>query len=202
MRNITVNRAIKILLAFLFSVNTAESLYGPILAIYITKNVAGATLETLGFAVACYAITKSFVQIPLASVLDKTVGEKKGFIAMLLGAAIGMCQTLGYLFVTSPWHFYLLSALGGIGGACLMAAYYGIFSRHVDKEAQGFEWSLFSVGGLTASSALGAAIGGVFAERYGFHETFLVASALYAVAIVILLALYPSLNTKVEPIGK
>lgn len=200
MRNISVNKTIKILLLFLFVINSAESLFGPLLAVYITGTVAGATLKTMGFAVACYAIVKSIVQIPLAHALDRQVGEKVGFVVLLIGATMGTLQTFGYLFISSPFHYYILSCLGGVGGACLMAAYYGMFSRHIDKHAEGFEWSLFSVGGLTMSSAFGAAIGGVFADAFGFRTTFIAAGIFEFCSIFLILAIYPFLNTRVEKI--
>ena len=113
---------------------------------------------------------------------------------MLIGAIIGIIYTFGYLFIKTPLHFYILAAFGGVGGACLMAAYYGIFSHHIDKKNQGFEWSLFSVGGLTVSTALGAAIGGVYTDMFGFNTTFITAGILNVIATIILLSLYPYLD--------
>ena len=200
MRNIAINKTIKILLFFLFTISTAEGLYGPLLGLFVKDAIPGATFKTLGFAVAYYAVTKSIIQIPLAHYLDKTIGERRGFFVMMLGAAIGATQTFGFLFIKTPLHFYLLSVLSGVGAACLMASYYGIFSRHVDKHSQGLEWSLFSVGGLTVSAALGAAVGGVLTDTFGFYKTFLTAGICELSALIILLAVYPFLNTKVEKI--
>ena len=166
--NITVNRAVQILLFYLFSVVVAESLFTPIFSVFILENIAGAALRTAGFALAIYAVAKSIVQVPLARFLDKHNGERDDFYALLIGAFIGIIYPFLLATVSKVWHLYLLEILGGVGTAFLMAAYYSLFARHVDKGAEGFEWSLFSVGGLTMSSAIGAAIGGVFAEGFGF----------------------------------
>ncbi len=192
--SLSVNHAIKILLAYLFIINASEGLFLPIIAVFITSALAGATLKTVGFSIAIYAITKSVIQVPLARFIDEKKGEKDDFLVLIAGAAIGVVYAYGYLFVTVPWHLYLLEAWGGMGAACLMAAYYGIFARHVDKGKEGFEWSLFSVGGLTISAALGGAIGGIFADTYGFRVLFMTAGISGTAATLFLLMLYPYLD--------
>lgn len=191
---ININRTIQILLFFLFIVNVGEGLFSPILAVFITDFIPGATLKTIGFAVALYAITKSIIQVPLARRLDKQIGEKDDFYIMLAGAIISTIYTFGFLFIKFSSHFYLLSVIGGIGAACLTAAYYGIFARHVDKGLEGFEWSLFSTIGLTLSVAIGGAIGGVSTDVFGFKTTFLIAGSLNILATILLLFLYPYLK--------
>jgi len=190
----SINRIIQILLFFLFIVNISEGLFSPLLAVFVTDFIIGATLKTVGFAVAFYAITKSIIQIPLARHLDKQIGEKDDFYTMLAGAIIGTVYTFGFLFINSPLHLYLLSAVGGIGAACLLAAYYGIFARHVDKGSEGFEWSLYSVACLTLSVGIGGAIGGIFADVFGFRLLFVTAGSLNVLATILIVFLYPFLK--------
>src|SRR3989344_5341538 len=142
--NITVNRAIQILLIYLFFVVTAESLFAPLLAVFITERVAGATLRTVGFALALYAIAKSAVQVPLARTLDKTQGEYDDYYTLLIGAGLTVLYPFLLIFISKPWHLYVLEILSGVSAAALMAAYYSLFARHIDKGSEGFEWSLFS----------------------------------------------------------
>ena len=192
--NITVNRAVQILLFYLFSVVVAESLFTPIFSVFILENIAGAALRTAGFALAIYAVAKSIVQVPLARFLDKHNGERDDFYALLIGAFIGIIYPFLLATVSKVWHLYLLEILGGVGTAFLMAAYYSLFARHVDKGAEGFEWSLFSVGGLTMSSAIGAAIGGGFAEAFGFKNLFLISGFINTIVFFVLFFLYPYLD--------
>lgn len=191
-----INRVIKILLFFLFMVNVSEGLFTPLLAVFVTDFIVGASLKTVGFAVAFYAITKSVIQIPLARRLDKQIGEKDDFYVMLVGAIVGTIYTFGFLFIKSPSHLYFLSIIGGIGAACLLAAYYGIFARHVDRGSEGFEWSLYSVAGLTLSIAIGGAIGGILADTIGFIRLFLAAGILNVLATILLIFLYPHLKNQ------
>jgi len=112
-----LNKTIQILLLFLFVINVSQGLFSPILAVFVTNFVLGATLKTIGFAVAFYSITKSIIQVPLARRLDKKIGEKDDFYTMLLGATISIIYSFGFLFIKSPLHFYILSIIGGTGAA-------------------------------------------------------------------------------------
>ncbi len=192
--NISVNRAVQILLMYLFVINVAGGLFGPLYAVFVTNSIAGASLKTVGFALGLAAMAKSIFQIPLARYLDKHNGERDDYYALLLGAVLGVIYPFFLIFVSEIWQLYFLEILSGIGASFLMAAYYSLFARHVDKNSEGFEWSLFSVGGLTVSSAIGGAVGGVLADALGFQILFLTSGIMNFLIMFILLALYPYLN--------
>ncbi|OGF87724.1 hypothetical protein A3B19_02100 [Candidatus Giovannonibacteria bacterium RIFCSPLOWO2_01_FULL_46_32] len=192
--NITVNRAVQILLLYLFFVVTSTALFVPIFAVFVTDFVIGATLSTVGFALGLYAMAKSALQIPLARFLDKHSGERDDFYVLVAGAIVAVIYPFALLGVSKVWHLYALEAFVGLGDAALMSAYYSLFARHVDKGAEGFEWSLFSVGGLTISSAIGGAIGGVLGDLFGFKLLFLTSGIINLLVIFVLFSLYPYLD--------
>lgn len=192
--NITVNRAVQILLLYLFLVVVSGGLFVPIFAVFVTDFIPGATLKTVGFALGLYAVAKSVLQIPLARFLDKHKGERDDFYALMVGAVVAVIYPFALLGVSEIWHLYLLEAFVGLGDAALMSAYYSLFARHVDKGAEGFEWSLFSVGGLTISSAIGGAIGGVLGDLFGFRLLFLTSGIINLLVIFVLFSLYPYLD--------
>ena len=188
--NITVNRAVKILLLYLFFVVVSGGLFAPIFAVFVTDFIPGATLKTVGFALGFYAIAKSVLQIPLARFLDKRKGERDDFYALMAGASVAVIYPFALLAISKAWHLYFLEAFVGFGDAALMSAYYSLFARHVDKGAEGFEWSLFSVGGLTISSAIGGAIGGVLGDLFGFRLLFLTSGIINFFVMFILFYIY------------
>lgn len=186
-----INKTIQILLVFLFLINGAASFYMPILGIFVTEHIIGATIATVGIAIAIYSIIKSVVQVPLAKWLDSQAGERTDFFAILFGAITGILYSFGFLFVHKVSDLYILQIIAGLGDACTMAAYYAIFSHHIDKNSEGFEWSLLSVGGLTVSTAVGGLIGGLIAEKYGFSTIFILSGILNIIAAALILSLYP-----------
>ena len=192
--DIKVNRAIQIMLFYLFFVVLSTALFGPIFAVFITESIAGATLKTVGFAIAFYGLAKSVLQIPLARYLDKHKGEKDDFHALMVGAGVAAIYPFCLMFISQQWHLYALEVLIGLGDASLMAAYYSLFARHIDRGSEGFEWSLFSVGGLTVSSSIGVAVGGILADMFGFRFLFGLSAVVNFFVLFTLLYLYPLLD--------
>lgn len=186
-----INKAIKTLLVFVFLFNVAAGLYMPIIAIYITQYVVGSTLAVVGVSVAVYSITKAVFQIPIARRLDKTKNEKADFYVLLFGILMAIIYSLGFILVRDVWHLYVLGIFTGIADACIMSSYYAIFSHHIDKDSQGFEWSLFSVGGLTISASMGGLIGGYIATEFGFSTVFIMSALFNTVAALVLILLFP-----------
>lgn len=186
-----INKAIKTLLSFIFIFNVAAGLYMPIVAIYITQHIVGATLSVVGISIAVYSSVKAFFQIPIARKLDKSTGESEDFYVLLLGILMAIIYSFGFIMIKNIYHLYFLEIFTGVADACIMSAYYAIFSHHIDKDSQGFEWSLFSVGGLTMSASVGGLIGGFIATNYGFNTVFIIAGLLNALAALVLVVLFP-----------
>ncbi len=186
-----VNMAIRVLLIFIFIFNVAAGLYIPIIAIYITQHIVGATVTVLGFSVAIYAIIKSIFQLPIARKLDSSKGETDDFKVLMIGIIMAIFYSVGFMFINTVFDFYVLQIFTGIADACTMAAYYAIFSHHIDKDSQGFEWSLFSIGGLTISAAIGGILGGYIASEYGFNVVFILAASFNVIAAILLVLLFP-----------
>jgi len=192
--SININKAIQLLLGFLFLMNLSEGLFAPLFAIFITENIIHASLTVVGLEVAFYSIAKSILQIPLARYLDLKKGERDEFFVIAIGALIGVLYPISLIFIREIYQLYAVAVINGLGGACLMAAYYALFSHHIDRNLQGLEWSLFSVAGLTVSAAVGGVSGGILADNYGFPFVFTLASIINLAAFFLLSFLYPRLR--------
>jgi MFS family permease len=186
-----INKAIKTLLTFIFLFNVSAGLYLPIIAIYVTQHVVGATLAVVGVSIAIYSIVKAIFQIPIARRLDMMKGERDDFYILLFGILMAIIYSFAFILIKDVWHLYVLNIFTGIADACIMASYYAIFSHHIDKDSQGYEWSLFSVGGLTISASVGGLIGGYVATNYGFSTVFIISALFNTVAALVLVILFP-----------
>ena len=199
----SINKSIKILLFFLFVVNTAAALWTPIFSVYVISHVVGATLATIGIMSVVYSVVRSVLQIPIAKYLDAQVGEKDDFFIIFFGILIASICSFALLFVEQIWQLGLVQMLWGVADACTMAAYYSIFSHHIDQKSAAFEWSLYSVGGITVSMSLGGLIGGFAAQYFGFPVIFIAAGCLNILGLVLLGVLYPHMKVmreKKEPL--
>lgn len=184
-----INKVIRVLIIGDIMFFSAFGLIGPIFAVFITQQIIGATIATAGFAATINLLTRSVVQMPVARYIDRHKGEKDDFLFMVLGSTLISIVPFIYLFIKTPIHLYLAQVILGIGGALANPGWYAIFTRHIDKEKEGTEWTLENIGvGLAAAGA--AAVGGVLAERLGFHNLFLVVGILSLVGLVVQISLY------------
>ena len=184
-----VNKVIRILVLGDIMFFSAFGLIGPIFAIFVTNQIAGATIATVGFAATINLLTRALLQMPVARYIDRHKGEKDDFFFMVAGSTLISIVPFIYLFVETPIHLYMAQIVLGIGGALTNPGWFAIFTRHIDKGKEGTEWTLENVGiGLVSAGA--AALGGIFAERFGFHNLFLTVGVLSLVGLIIQISLY------------
>ena len=168
---------------------SAYGLIGPIFAVFVTNQIAGATIATAGFAATINLLVRALLQMPIARYIDRHKGEKDDFKFMVAGSTLISIVPFAYLFVTTPLHLYLAQVVLGIGGALANPGWYAIFTRHIDKGKEGTEWTLENVGvGLAAAGT--AAIGGILAQYFGFNNLFLIVGIVSLLGLVIQISLY------------
>jgi len=184
-----VNKIIRVLVLGDIMFFSAYGLIGPIFAVFVTNQIAGATIATAGFAATINLLVGALLQMPIARYIDRHKGEKDDFKFMVAGSTLISIVPFAYLFVTTPLHLYLAQVVLGIGGALANPGWYAIFTRHIDKGKEGTEWTLENVGvGLAAAGT--AAIGGILAQYFGFNNLFLIVGIVSLLGLVIQISLY------------
>ncbi len=164
-----MNKTIKLLMLSDVIILTGEGLILPILAIFIKEDIVGGTIFAAGFASTLYLLTKSIIQLPFSKYVDSHKNKIKW---LLMGSFLIASVPFIYIFADHINHIYLAQIVYGIGSGLAYPTWLGIFSTHLDKKHESFEWSLYStlVGlGTAATAAIGAAI----AQFVGFNWTFL-----------------------------
>lgn len=145
----------------------AQGFLTPLFPIFVTQQIPGASLETVGFSVTLFWVIKSLVQLPLARYIDGHRGERDDFFFMFLGSVLFALTPLLLLRANAPWHIYGIQALLGVWAAFVFPTYSAIFTRHIDEHREGFEWSLHSLAvGLGYGGAAGLA--GWLGDHFGF----------------------------------
>jgi len=168
-----INSVIRYLVLGDFFVNAGFSVFAPVMAIFITHQITGGNIATVGIGAAIVQITKILVELPLSRILDKNHGEYDDFYSLIFGAILIAAVPFLYLLATQIMQVYIIQAIYGVGIAFTVPPWYAIFSRHLDKLQESFEWTLDSVSiGLAAAAA--AAFGGIIAQKYGFHFVFII----------------------------
>ena len=150
---------------------SALGLIAPIFAIFITDRIKGGSIEVVGFAAAIYWIGRSVFEIPIARFLDRTKGEKDDLYFLVVGYMIVAFVQIGYIFSSVPWHIYLLQGIFAFGAALSWPAWAALFTRHIDKGREGFEWSVEHVS-FSLGTGITGAIGGIIVTSLGFNVAF------------------------------
>lgn len=180
-----------------FFINAGFSVFAPIFAIFITKQIDGGTLQVVGFGAALTQIFKASLQIPVARYLDKNHGEYDDFYSMVAGSLLVATIPFWYLFATLPHHIYIIQAFYGVGLAFAIPPWYAIFSRHLDKLQENMEWSMDSIA-IGIAGAASAALGGILATKFGFHFVFLLGGMFAVYGSIMQIKIFKDLKTKVS----
>ena len=160
-------------------------LISPIFSIFVIEKLIDATLVNIGIGAAMYWMIKSCVQLPLGRFLDNKRDESLSLYVLFSGLLLTSFSAFSFTFMTKVWHLYAVQSLHGLGMAFYVVSWYGIFSRHLDKNKVAFEWAMNS-SSLGFASGIMAFAGGYIANNFGFVYVFGAAGILSAIAAMII----------------
>lgn len=146
----------------------ATGLLGPIFALYVVDFIPGADAAVAGTAAAIYLVTKSLLQVPVATIIDKIRGEQDDYWFLICGSLTAALVPLSYLFISTVAQLYLVQFILGAITAVTFPSYMAIFTRHIDHTREGTEWGVYFTL-VDMSSAVAASVGGVMSTYLGFH---------------------------------
>ncbi|MFH1582304.1 MAG: MFS transporter [bacterium] len=173
----SINKIIKVLTLSDVLLLTGFGFIAPIFAIFINERITlgdpAEAAKVAGFAMAIYWGVKSLLQIPIGNYLDKNHGERDDIIFVILGNIIAALSVFAYIFSSLPWHIYLIQAFYSIGMAMNIPAWTAIFTRHIDKGKEAFEWAARSTA-IGLGAGISGALGGLFVSKFGFGPLFIV----------------------------
>ncbi|MBI2640216.1 MAG: MFS transporter [Candidatus Sungbacteria bacterium] len=192
-----VNQVVLTIVIAEFLLITGWGFLAPVFAVFVTQQIPGGSVAVVGFVITIYWVTKSILQLFVARFIDRNHGELDDFYFFLGGMFLNAIFISLYYFASEVWHVYLLHFLIAIADAMLVPPFYAIFTRHIDKGKEGFEWSLYSSFSLGAGSALGGAVGGLIATVAGFRIIFPLVGLFTFISAVILVFLKPFILPKV-----
>ncbi len=173
------NAVIRSMVAIEFFFAAAFGTIGPVFAIFAADVIEGGSAKVVGFATAIFWITKALVQLPVARFIDKVRGERDDFWVYFLGQILWAIGVFLYVFAKTPMHIYLIQIVLGFALAVNIPALYGVFSRHLDRSYESFEWSLYSVFSYSIATAIAGALSGIIVTAFGFNTLFIISAAVF-----------------------
>lgn len=189
-----VSLVIKVLIASDFMVWASSNLLAPIFAIFITETIEGASLETIGFAASIYFIVKAICEIPAGILIDKNRHRKFDLYFTVLGTVMTGLIYFSYNYITTVPMLFLAQASLGLSAAICYPGWYSMFTSHIDKDKQAFEWSLYDVS-MGFGIAVASAIGAIMVDTWGFGILFNTLGVFTLAGAVLLLSIKGKLKT-------
>ncbi len=184
-----MNRVIKFLIASDFFLLGGWGLLSPVFAIFIIANIVpdpAKAAEVAGFSALTYWGVKSLLQIPVSKYFDRVYGENDDYWLMILGLFINGLAPFGFLFATSPTHIYIVQIVYALGMSLALPSWRAIFTRHIDKGKEAYEWAMDSTI-LGFATAITGGIGGIIAATLGFNIIFILVGSLTLFSALLLL---------------
>lgn len=190
-----INPVIRLLIISDAFIQGGAGLLGPIFALFVEDFITGGNAAVAGTAAAIFLVTRSLLQIPLATVIDKIRGEKDDYYFMVIGSIIASLIPLSYLFISTATGLYITQFFLGIAQALTYPSYMAIFTHHIDNHKEGTEWGVYyTLTDLTMAAM--ASIGGYMATSVGFHAVILWVTGISFIGALILIPLKPFLQNK------
>ncbi len=158
-----------------FFLQSGWGFIGPVFAIFMTERIAGASVGMIGLAAGVYWITKSTAQPFIARAMDLIKGDRDDMNVLMTGLVSLSLLSLSYIFASSIWHIFVIEFFRGLAQACIVPAWFGMFTHYMDQEWRSFTWAMHST---FIGYALGftAVFGGMIADKIGFQAVFILVS--------------------------
>jgi MFS family permease len=172
--NVQVNRIVKYFVLSDFFFIAGWGFIEPIFSVFIVQKLPGATLTTVGIAVAIYWILRSILQIPFANFLDRRAGERTAIRMLIAGLFLAAFSAFAFGWVTQIWELYAVQVVHAIALSLYTASWPAIFSRHLDKNRISFDWS-FDNTAVGIASGVSGFLAGVIGSAWGFTTVFVLA---------------------------
>lgn len=179
-----INHTIWMLLFSDIFVITGFGFVSPIIAVFISDQIRGGSIFTVGVATTVFYVAQSLTQLPFSRHVD-THDDRDDLKWLLRGTLLIAVVPAIYLLSTDMIHIYVAQLVYGIGTGLAYSTWLGLWSTHLDKRSESFEWSLHQtlVGlGIAVAATLGAAS----AEYIGFRATFVFVGVLALIGCYIL----------------
>lgn len=189
----SINRIVFFLIKADFWFFSALGLVAPVFAVFLTEQLKDGSIKVAGFAIAIYWIVKSIFEIPIAKFLDKRKGERDDLLFLVVGYFVVALIHFGYTQATLSWHIYILEFFYAIAMAIAMPGWSAIFTRHIDKGKEGFDWSMEHVA-YSIGTGIAGALSGIIATKFGFNALFFIAGIIAMAGALTPLLVFKDVN--------
>ena len=176
-----------ILLSTQGAIYFAIALFAPLYAIYV-EHIGGEIL-TAGSAIAVFAGVTGLMTLVIGRFASRYATARTVAVSGWVILGFGF---LGYLFVKTPAHLFIIQAVLGLATAAYFPPVEALYSRFVTHRSERdiVQWSWWDTMEYWAQAG-GAFVGALIVTAWGFPALFIIMSLLAFLAAISLLVLLP-----------
>lgn len=179
-----LNKILKFLIYYDLLTLSSFGLIQPVFALFLERDIAGATTATIGIAAAIFLVTKATIQPFIGRIADHEIGNHREIKFLFLSSFLMVITPIMYIFAKNIYHIYAAQFVFGVGSAFSFAVWYTLYTRFVEKNKEGFQWSVYdSVMGLAGAAT--AFVGAIIAQYFGFESVFILISILSGSSLIV-----------------
>lgn len=167
-----LNSGLRLLLVSNSLILLAPALLAPIYAIYVEQ--IGGDLLDAGLTAAIFAFSAGTICLFSGRISDHI---KRHRIVVIVGSIIMAIGFLGYLWVDTIQHLFLVQIVIGIGEAIYYPPFDALYSSHLNVNKKATGWAAWEAMDYYIT-AFGAFFGALIVEKYGFDIVFMMMSIL------------------------
>lgn len=153
-----------------------EGMFGPLFAVF-TERIGGDIFD-ITWAWATYLVVTGLCFIIVGKVVD---GHRYAPKVMVAGYALNAVCTFGYLFVSSPWHLFVVQTGLGLANALATPTWNALYARYENKKHDTYAWGLAS-GGASIVTGVAIVLGGFIVKYVSFSALFVIMGCVQVVA--------------------
>ena len=154
-------------------------MFGPLFAIFAEE--IGGNILSITWAWATYLIVAGILYILVGKYVDKHKNKDK---IMIIGYALNAIFTISYIFISSPWHLFIIQAGLGMSAALATPAWNALYAKYQDRKKSVFEWGLAG-GSAQISTGIAIIIGGLIVNYFTFTTLFIIMGIIQIIATII-----------------
>ena len=116
-----------------------------IAGIYLASKLGVDAIEIIGIGTTIYFFCRAVFQLPIGYLTDKHLHDKDEILLLAGGSFLMGMSFVFYPLINSPWMYFFLQVLFGLGTAMNLNTWRKLFATNLDKDQEGKEYGIYEV---------------------------------------------------------
>jgi len=169
---------LKILLLSSLFINLSAGLFGPIYAIFVEE--IGGDILTAGGSYATFLIASGILILILSKWEDHVKHQEK---LLVIGRVLSVIGFVGYLFIQTPIHLFMVQIIFGISTAITTPAFDSLYSKNLSRGKFASQWGMWE-STYAIATGIAALVGAFIAREFGFKTLFVIMLILAIISLI------------------